>query len=113
MEPLPPPAHRISGKDPTYPRQALAHGIGGTAHVTASLRADGTVEAVESSGEWWIPNDAAAQSVRSWRFDPTPRFSKLRVIATFDFTPETEGQHWSIPYRYYSRVVQPSRGTRW
>ncbi len=109
MEPLPPPAHRISGKDPTYPRQALAHGIGGTAHVTASLRADGTVEAVESSGEWWIPNDATAQAVRSWRFEPISGFPNLRVFVTFDFTPETRGQHWPISCWYVPGVVH-SRG---
>lgn len=109
MEPRPPPVHRISGKDPTYPRQALELGIGGTAHLTASLRADGTVEAVESSGQWLILNDAAAQAVRSWRFEPISGFPNLRVFATFEFTPETEGQHWAISCRYVSYVVH-SRG---
>lgn len=111
MEPRPPPVHRISGKDPTYPRQALELGIGGTAHVTASLRADGTVEAVEASGEWWILNDAAAQSVTSWRFEPISGFPNLRVIATFDFQPATPGQHWSISYRYYSGVAHSTGAT--
>jgi TonB family protein len=112
MEPLPPPAHRTSGKDPTLPRQALELGVGGRAEITASLRADGTVEAVESSGQWLMLNDEAARAVRSWRFDPIPGFPKLRVFATFDFTPETRRQHWSISYRYVSGVVHSRGDTR-
>lgn len=108
MQPLPPPSRRISGTDPIYPREALWLGMGGTAVVTAPLRADGTVGAVNSSGQWSILNDAAARAVRSWRFDPPAGFSNPRVIATFDFTSAPQGQHWSISYRYYSGGVHSS-----
>jgi protein TonB len=82
----------ISRPPPTYPREALRRGVGGTVRVQATVSPDGSVERMdvaESSGNRYLDR-AAMEAVRRWRFKPAMRNGQpvsATVVIPIDFTP--------------------------
>ena len=82
----------ISQPAPTYPREALRRGVGGTVRVQVTVSPDGSVERMEvaeSSGDRTLDR-AAMEAVRRWRFKPAMRNGQpvsATVVIPLDFTP--------------------------
>lgn len=82
----------ISQSAPTYPRDALRRGVGGTVRVQVTVSTDGSVERMEvaqSSGDRNLDR-AAMEAVRRWRFKPAMRAGQpvsATVVIPVDFTP--------------------------
>ncbi|MEO5963282.1 MAG: energy transducer TonB [Thermomonas sp.] len=82
----------VSRPPPSYPREALRRGIGGTVRVKATIAPDGSVERMEvadSSGDRYLDR-AAMDAVRRWRFTPAMRNGQpvsATVVIPVDFAP--------------------------
>ncbi len=82
----------VSQPPPTYPREALRRGEGGTVRVTATIAADGSVERMDvaqSSGNRYLDR-AALDAVRRWRFKPAMRNGQPvsgTVVIPVNFAP--------------------------
>ncbi len=82
----------ISRPAPSYPREALRRGVGGTVRVQVTVAADGSVERMEvaaSSGNRHLDR-AAMDAVRRWRFTPALRNGQpvsATVVIPVDFAP--------------------------
>ncbi|MEO6226395.1 MAG: TonB family protein [Thermomonas sp.] len=82
----------VSQPPPSYPREALRRGIGGTVRVQVTVSPDGSVERMElatSSGDRNLDR-AAMEAVRRWRFQPAMRNGQpisATVVIPLDFTP--------------------------
>ena len=82
----------VSRPPPSYPREALRRGIGGTVRVKATIAPDGSVarmEVAESSGDRYLDR-AAMEAVRRWRFAPAMRNGQpiaATVMIPVDFAP--------------------------
>ena len=82
----------INRRAPTYPREALRRGVGGTVRVQVSVSADGSVdrmEVAESSGDRFLDR-AAMEAVRRWRFTPAMRNGQpvaATIVVPLEFNP--------------------------
>jgi len=82
----------ISQPPPSYPRDALRRGIGGTVQVQVTVAPDGSVERMDlasSSGDRSLDR-AAMEAVRRWRFKPAMRNGQpvsATIIIPLDFSP--------------------------
>ena len=82
----------ISQPPPSYPRDALRRGIGGTVRVQVTVAPDGSVDRMAvatSSGDRNLDR-AAMEAVRRWRFKPAMRNGQpvsATVLIPLDFTP--------------------------
>jgi periplasmic protein TonB len=62
---------RISKIAPVYPAEAAQKGMGGTVHLRATIREDGTVESVRPINGPALLIPSAIEAVRQWRYGPT------------------------------------------
>lgn len=82
----------ISRPPPSYPREALSRGVGGTVRVQVTVAPDGRVERMEvaqTSGNRFLDR-AAMEAVRRWRFNPAIRNGQpvsATVVIPVDFNP--------------------------
>ncbi len=82
----------ISRPPPTYPREALRRGAGGTVRVQVTVSPNGSVERMDvaqSSGNRYLDR-AAMEAVRRWRFSPAMRNGQpvsATVVIPVDFSP--------------------------
>ena len=82
----------ISRPAPSYPREALRRGVGGTVRVQVTVAVDGSVDRMEvaqTSGNRYLDR-AAMEAVRRWRFSPAMRNGQpvsATVVIPVDFTP--------------------------
>lgn len=82
----------ISRPPPTYPREALRRGVGGTVRVQVTVSPDGSVDRMDvaqSSGNRYLDR-AAMEAVRRWRFAPAMRNGQpvsATVMIPVDFAP--------------------------
>ncbi len=75
-----------------YPRDAIADHEEGRVLVTFTIRADGSVDdpAVETSSGFPLLDEAALESVRTWRYEPLPKPYKSSAYLVFNVPPDCE-----------------------
>ena len=74
----------LKKEDVVYPPVLKSRGIGGTVQLRVKVKADGGVKNVQVLGGSPALADAAAESVRRWRFQAASSETEINVVVKFD-----------------------------
>lgn len=69
--------------EPEYPELAIKARISGTARVSVTVTAEGSVKDVKELGGSPILLAALVRAVKQWKYEPAPKESEIEVKAAF------------------------------